>query len=195
MSYDTDTAAIFNIAMGAVGKKQIQQQHRICIDNINLEEIDESEMPKQEENFDEKPSNDNMLDDMYSVVNDGTTFNDGEFTITGDTGEHDYDIQYAQQNLVLVKGHTYKVTFTITSSVERKCKMGFRDPKQEYKGSYSDIPLTANESYTFEKEIVWNENSTKTGEFVLLLGTPEGGEKIGPHTIKISNVSAVKVDK
>ena len=195
MSYDTDTAAIFNIAMGAVGGKQIQQQHRICIDNINLEEIDESEMPKQEENFDEKPSNDNMLDQMYSVVNDGTTFNDGEFTITGDTGKYNYDIQYAQQNLVLVKGHTYKVTYTITSSVDRVYKMGFRDPKQGYKGFYSDIPLTANKPYTFEEKIVWNENSTKTGEFVLLLGTPEGGEKIGPHTIKISDVSAVKVDK
>ena len=185
MSYDTDTAAIFNIAMGAVGGKQIQEQHRICIDNINLEEIDESEMPK----------NVNMLDQMRSVVNDGTTFNDGEFTITGDTGKNNWDIQYAQQNLALVKGHTYKVTYTITSSVDRVYKMGLRDPEQEYKGFYSDIPLTANESYTFEEEIEWTENSTETGEFMLLLGTPEGGEKIGPHTIKISDVSAVKVDK
>ena len=185
MSYDTDTAAIFNIAMGAVGGNQIQQQHRICIDNINLEEIDESEMPK----------NVNMLDQMRSVVNDGTTFNDGEFTITGDTGKNNWDIQYAQQNLALVKGHTYKVTYTITSSVDRVYKMGLRDPEQEYKGFYSDIPLTANESYTFEEEIEWTENSTETGEFMLLLGTPEGGEKIGPHTIKISDVSAVKVDK
>ena len=185
MSYDTDTAAIFNIAMGAVGGKQIQQQHRICIDNINLEEIDESEMPK----------NVNMLDQMRSVVNDGTTFNDGEFEITGDTGKNNWDIQYAQQNLALVKGHTYKVTYTITSSVDRVYKMGLRDPEQEYKGFYSDIPLTANESYTFEEEIEWTENSTETGEFMLLLGTPEGGEKIGPHTIMISDVSAVEVDK
>ena len=195
MSYDTDTAAIFNIAMGAVGSERIQQQHRICIDNINLEEIDESEMPKQEENFNEKPSNDNMLDQMYSVVNDGTTFNDGEFAITGDTGENNWDIQYAQKNLVLVKGHTYKVTYTITSSVDRVYKMGFRDPEQEYKGFYLDISLEANIPYIFEQEIVWNENSTETGEFVLLLGTPEDEEKIGPHTIMISDVSAVKVDK
>ena len=185
MSDDTDTAAIFNIAMGAVGGKQIHQQHRICIDNINLEEIDESEMPK----------NVNMLDQMRSVVNDGTTFNDGEFTITGDTGKNNWDIQYAQQNLALVKGHTYKVTYTITSSVDRVYKMGLRDPEQEYKGFYSDIPLTANKPYTFEEEIEWTENSTETGEFMLLLGTPEGGEKIGPHTIMISDVSAVKVDK
>ena len=141
------------------------------------------------------PKNVNMLDQMRSVVNDGTTFNDGEFTITGDTGKNNWDIQYAQQNLALVKGHTYKVTYTITSSVDRVYKMGLRDPEQEYKGFYSDIPLTANESYTFEEEIEWTENSTETGEFMLLLGTPEGGEKIGPHTIKISDVSAVKVDK
>ena len=81
----------------------------------------------------------------------------------------------------MVKGHTYKVTYTITSSVDRVYKMGFRDPEQEYKGFYLDISLEANIPYIFEQEIVWNENSTETGEFVLLLGTPEGKEKIFPE--------------
>ena len=42
MKEDTDLETIFNIAMGAVGGKQITQQHRICMDDIVLEKIDQA---------------------------------------------------------------------------------------------------------------------------------------------------------
>ena len=42
MKCDTDTGSIFNIAMGKVDK-QITTQHRICIDDISLEKIEEPE--------------------------------------------------------------------------------------------------------------------------------------------------------
>ncbi|MDE6624807.1 MAG: family 16 glycosylhydrolase, partial [Lachnospiraceae bacterium] len=46
MDFDTDEGSIFNIALGG---KKITDQHRVCIDNISLVEIDESEMPKEPE--------------------------------------------------------------------------------------------------------------------------------------------------
>ena len=44
MKEDTDLETIFNIAMGAVGGKQITQQHRICMDDIVLEKIEAPEI-------------------------------------------------------------------------------------------------------------------------------------------------------
>ncbi len=40
MNFDTDPEGVFSISMGAVGGKQIRDQHRILIDNIILEKID-----------------------------------------------------------------------------------------------------------------------------------------------------------
>ncbi|HBA69475.1 MAG TPA: hypothetical protein DCZ40_08985 [Lachnospiraceae bacterium] len=40
MTEDTDLESVLSISMGAVGGVQIKDQHRICIDNINLEKID-----------------------------------------------------------------------------------------------------------------------------------------------------------
>lgn len=48
MKEDTDPETIFNIAMGAVGGKQITQQHRICMDDIVLEKIKAPEIKPEE---------------------------------------------------------------------------------------------------------------------------------------------------
>ena len=48
MTEDTDPNTIFNIAMGAVGGKQIKKQHHICIDDIVLEKIAAPEMKPEE---------------------------------------------------------------------------------------------------------------------------------------------------
>ncbi|MDE6054103.1 MAG: carbohydrate binding domain-containing protein, partial [Lachnospiraceae bacterium] len=40
MNGETDMKSVLSISMGAVDGTQINQKHRICIDNINLERID-----------------------------------------------------------------------------------------------------------------------------------------------------------
>jgi len=51
--------------------------------------------------------------------------------------------------------------------------------------------LKAGETKEYTVAPTWSEQSTETGEFVLLLGTPEGGEQLGAHTITVENISAV----
>ncbi len=40
MKYDTDLDSVLSVSLGAVGGTPISEQHRVCIDNILLEEID-----------------------------------------------------------------------------------------------------------------------------------------------------------
>ena len=56
MPYVTDAGTIFNIALGG---GNITTQHRVCIDDIVLEKIDESDMPTVDEP--QQPVNTNLL--------------------------------------------------------------------------------------------------------------------------------------
>ena len=68
-----DESALFNIAMGAVGEKQITEEHTIIIDNIILEEIPVSE---------EIP----VLEEMQGVRTEGTGTEGTETEGTGTEG-------------------------------------------------------------------------------------------------------------
>ena len=74
-------------------------------------------------------------------------------------------------------------------------KLGFRDPSNSYKGFYDDITLKANETKEYVVNTTWNEETTTTGEFVLLLGTPEGAEALDAHTITVEEISAAEIIK
>ena len=195
MSCDTDMKAILSFTLGAVDGQAIDQKHRICFDNISLEKIDAPEI-------DEPvikpvvPVGENMLTGLWSSIADecnGTQKGtDGTFLFTlENSGTNNWDVQAAQQNLTLIQGNKYEIKFNITSSIDRVVKLGFRDPENGYKGFYDDITLKAGETKEYTVAPTWSEQSTETGEFVLLLGTPEGGEQLGAHTITVENISAV----
>ena len=142
------------------------------------------------------PVGENMLTGLWSSIADecnGTQKEtDGTFLFTlENSGTNNWDVQAAQQNLTLIQGNKYEIKFNITSSIDRVVKLGFRDPENGYKGFYDDITLKAGETKEYTVDPTWSEQSTETGEFVLLLGTPEGGQKLGAHTITVENISAV----
>lgn len=189
MRYDTDLESILSISMGAVGGNRITTQHRICIDNISLEETEEPAAP-------ETPTGVNMLDNLEFVPNSGTAskVEDGVYTInvTEGTGSNNWDIQLHQTGLAVEKDETYILKFTITSDVDRVLKFGFRDPSQSYQGYYDDVTLKAGVPVEYSVEHTWGLDTTDTAEFALLLGTPEGGSDVGAHKLIISGVSATK---
>ena len=195
MSCDTDLKAILSFTLGAVDGQAIDQKHRICLDNISLEKID---APEIDEPVIEPvvPAGENMLTGLWSSIADecnGTQKGtDGTFLFTlENSGTNNWDVQAAQQNLTLIQGNKYEIKFNITSSIDRVVKLGFRDRQNGYKGFYGDITLKAGETKEYTVAPPWSEQSTETGEFVLLLGTPEGGQKLGEHTITVENISAV----
>lgn len=134
MKEDTDPETIFNIAMGAVGGKQITQQHRICMDDIVLEKIEAPEIKPEEigENlltngdFSDGTNgwdiNTNADQMATTVVTDG-----GIVFQVKNPGENDWDVQLNQNGFTLEKGCKYRVKFKVTSTKARTIKLGLMD--------------------------------------------------------------------
>ncbi|HCW54802.1 MAG TPA: endo-1,3(4)-beta-glucanase [Clostridium sp.] len=71
MKKDTDEDAIFTISMGAVNNNQIKEKHKVTIDNVKLEEIDEFSGNVDNENTDEKPEGtENIRNGSLEVVDE-----------------------------------------------------------------------------------------------------------------------------
>ena len=194
MVNDTDEKAILSFTLGAVGGDAIDMQHRICFDNISLDKIDAPVIEPS------KPAGENILTGLWGNIAGGEigtyTAQDGKFDFTlNNSGTNNWDIQVANQQLSLINGKEYEIKFKITSSIDRIFKLGFRDPSNSYKGFYDDITLKANETKEYVVNTTWNEETTTTGEFVLLLGTPEGAEALDAHTITVEEISATEIVK
>lgn len=192
MASETDMKAILSFTLGAVEGKAIDQKHRICFDNISLEKINAPAINPTE------PVGENMLTGLWTNIASSDVGNvvaqDGKFDFTlNNSGTNNWDVQLAQQNLSLIQGKEYEIKFKITSDVDRVFKLGFRDPQNEYKGFYDDIELKAGETKEYTARASWSEASTQTGEFTLLLGTPEGEAALDAHTITVEEISAVMV--
>ena len=164
MTEETDDGTIFNIAMGG---GNITQQHRICIDDIVLEEIDESEL-EPEVRGDNLLKNTTFSDnaqnwDINRWNGDGKematteTVNDGIVFHISDVGTADWNIQLKQGGINLEQGCDYSLAFKVTSTESRTIKVGFMDKNTENWYGGSDVSLEKNR----EKNVVCKFTMTK----------------------------------
>ena len=213
MKYDTDTGSIFNIAMGNVDK-QITTQHRICIDDISLEKIEEPEdvfpdIPAgtnlvQEADFAKgvgkdsawvetiaNGSNDLVADASSAIANGAITY-----TIKN-TGTEDWHVQLKQNDIPLQAGKTYVLSYDVQSSVNRK--MHYAVQKNGENGGdwtaykEADVDLTS-ESQHVKVEFTMPENDKYAVLSFSLgkIGEEEGAQITEEHTVTLSNISLVE---
>ncbi len=132
MNDTSDERARFDVEFGKVDGR-ITQQHTVCIDDIALVEIDESEMP-QEDPIVPAPYGVNLLtnasfennstEGWTCYGNDDTTITVSENSVTFEIGSLVTDatedaVVLEQTGLTLEAGETYKLTFMASSSVNR----------------------------------------------------------------------------
>lgn len=214
MKFDTDEGSIFNIAMGGSEDTSITTSHRICIDNISLEEkVKAPEVPEvpagdnlvQNGNFanDGKPWELNIHEDGGKGATGSAEVVDGKavFNITN-VGTDEWHVQLKQSGITLEKGSKYKVKFTIQSTEARWVKFALQNQKDVwYCGA--DIELQAKTPLVFENEEPYEitEDTDENISFVISMGQifnwsteGKGDKKLSvPSTIEISDVSLVKV--
>ncbi len=129
----TDPGAIFNVAMGAVGGQRITEQHRICVDDITLEE---TEAPANV--IEPKLYNEELITNgSFANGSDGWTMYVAEpaaGTIGVDNGKvvaaltsagsNEWDARLVQGfDLQIEQNQKYILTFKASSSVARKIKV------------------------------------------------------------------------
>lgn len=165
MPYDTDDGTIFNIALGG---GSITTQHRVCIDDIVLEKIDESQMPAVEEP--QQPVNTNLLTNGdFAKGNEGWSAEKGagveaawsfaeqnaKVSITSlGTNTDAHGVKLMQSGLTLVKGKTYTITANITVDKARAIEFSSMD------SSYANWYVVDENN-----KVVFNEAGTKKVTF------------------------------
>lgn len=198
MKNPTDLKAILSISMGAVGGSQISKQHRICIDNINLEKID---APKVEE----QPVGENILKNPdFSAGSEGwesavtapgeaeVVFEEGKavYNITN-VGTADWNVQLKQNGITLEQGSTYKVIFKAHSTAARTIKLAMLTASYDWYGG-SDIDLNADETKDVEIVIKVDKDTDTNMTMVVSMGVIEGKETPA-SVISLSDFSLVKL--
>ena len=201
MTEDTDPDTIFNIAMGAVGGKQIKVQHRICIDDIVLEKINTPEMKPEEagknllKNGDFSNKTDNW--DIWGITAPGkATTNIADHAIVyhiSNVGTEDWNVQLKQRGLTLEKGCKYRVTFKATSTKARTIKLAIMSTSYAWYGG-ADIQLPANDKKDVVCEFTMSKETDSNADFVISMGKING-EDTPASDITLSDFSLVKVDE
>ena len=113
MEKPTDLKSVLSISMGAVNGVQIKEQHRICIDDIVLEEISESELPKPpvvEAGSNILPTIGDVWKNSGNITGEYAT----EYTISS-AGKEEWDVQLSTANLNLGVG-TYHISFDVEAN-------------------------------------------------------------------------------
>lgn len=204
MTEETDEGSIFNIAMGAVGSVAITSQHRICIDNVCLEKIDQPEIPSEPfgvnllKNADFSKGMENWTEtianweggpgaDAVSTITDGRI----SYNIT-DPGTEDWNVQLKQSGLNLEAGCEYKVSFKASSTVARTMKVAVMSKQYDWYGG-ADIDLPQGSERNVECTFTMNGGDAEA-DIVFSMGKIEGVETPA-SVIILSGFSVVKVDK
>lgn len=199
MKEDTDDGTIFNIAMGAVGGKQITTQHRICIDDIVLEKIEAPEIKPEVagKNLLKNPdfSKDTENWDIYAISSPASAKAEvigGAVTydITN-VGDADWNVQLKQAGLTLEKGCKYRMKFKAVSTAARTIKVAFLTDSYDWYGG-TDIILPENDNKEVEFEFEVSKDTCNGITFVVSMGKIEGVETPASK-IELSNFSLVKV--
>lgn len=176
MKEASDDGTIFNIAMGAVGGKQIKEQHRICIDDIVLEKIDAPEVKpeeagknliangdfaKQTESWGINTGNDTKA--TTELVDGGIKFN------VKNVGTRDWDIQLKQSGIKLEKGCKYRLNCKLTSTEARTIKLALMSTGYKWYGG-ADVALDKDTEYNLEYEFTMNEENDSATDLVVSMG-------------------------
>lgn len=181
MPEETDDGTIFNIAMGG---GNITQQHRICIDDIVLEEIDESEL-EPEVRGDNLLKNTTFSDNAQNWnINrwngDGEematteTVNDGIVFHISDVGTADWNIQLKQGEINLEQDCDYRLAFKVTSTESRTIKVGFMDKNTENWYGGSDVSLEKNKAKNVVCKFTMTKDTDAESLMLISMGKIEG---------------------
>ena len=181
MTEETDDGTIFNIAMGG---GNITQQHSICIDDIVLEEIDESEL-EPEVRGDNLLKNTTFSDnaqnwDINRWNGDGKematteTVNDGIVFHISDVGTADWNIQLKQGGINLEQGCDYRLAFKVTSTESRTIKVGFMDKNTENWYGGSDVSLEKNKAKNVVCKFTMTQDTDAECLMLISMGKIEG---------------------
>lgn len=203
MTEPTDDGVILSISMGAFGEP-ITTKHFVRIDNIVLEEVDESELPK-EDPIEPKPNGVNLIQNgNFANGGEGWTNSSAENAaevsfadekavyIVKNVGENDWDVQLKQDNLTLEKGEKYKLSLKMKSTAARTVKVGLLDPVHNYAWyGGADVQLTADQEYVLDQDINITEASSDTITFQISMGKI-ANEETPLSTIEIADVSLIK---
>ena len=199
MKEDTDLETIFNIAMGAVGGKQITQEHRICMDAIVLENIEAPEIKPEETgknlltngDFSDGTNgwgiNTNADQTATTVVTDG-----GIVFQVKNPGENDWDVQLNQHGFTLEKGCKYRVKFKVTSTKARTIKLGLMDNNcQKWYGG-EDISLGEAEEKEVSYEFTMQQDTDNDSKMFISMGKISD-ENTPASDITLTNFSLEKI--
>ncbi len=185
MTAASDSKAQLSICLGAVGGKAINEQHRVCIDDVTLDVISEKEAQKYLEKG--PKTQDTMIKDgtfvkgmeMWSEWHDANEAdaqyevadNEIHFTVNK-TGSEDWKIQLKQDNIKLEKDHYYKLVFSGKSDLERKVRATVQGGESRgythYTGEYF---VTLGKDYqTYEHVFKMNEATDDKTSFQICMG-------------------------
>lgn len=181
MTEETDDGTIFNIAMGG---GNITQQHRICIDDIVLEEIDESELEPEvrgdnllkNTTFSDNAKNwdINRWNSDRKEMATTETVNDGIVFHISDVGTADWNIQLKQGGINLEQGCDYRLAFKVTSTESRTIKVGFMDKNTENWYGGSDVSLEKNKAKNVVCKFTMTQDTDAESLMLISMGKIEG---------------------
>lgn len=181
MTEETDDGTIFNIAMGG---GNITQQHSICIDDIVLEEIDESELEPEvrgdnllkNTTFSDNAKNwdINRWNSDRKEMATTETVNDGIVFHISDVGTADWNIQLKQGGINLEQGCDYRLAFKVTSTESRTIKVGFMDKNTENWYGGSDVSLEKNKAKNVVCKFTMTQDTDAECLMLISMGKIEG---------------------
>lgn len=207
MKEASDDGTIFNIAMGAVDKKQITTQHRICIDDIVLEKIEAPEI-KPEVAGKNLIANGDFANQTESWgINTGNDTNATTELVDGgikfkvkDVGTRDWDIQLKQSGIKLEKGCKYRLNCKLTSTEARTIKLALMSTSCNWYGG-ADVALEKGNECNFEYEFTMNEENDSATDLVVSMGQIYEDEKYTkpvntpPSDITLKEFSLTKISE
>ena len=203
MKGETDLKAVLSISMGALEGIEINEKHRVCIDNINLEKVDAPEVPvipegenmlkngdfsKGEENWTKAitaPGVANVIFGSNKVIYEVTN-----------VGTDDWNVQLKQAGITLEKGCKYKITFKAKSTAARTIKLAMLSDAYAWYGG-NDIVLENNVEKPVEIEFIMNEETDSNTTMVVSMGQIKDGSGASlstpVSTITLSEFTLTKV--
>ena len=205
MKKDTDEHSIFTISMGAVKGNQITDKHKVTIDNVKLEEIDGFSGDIDNGNTDEKPEGTEYIrNGSFDGMGDWEVFADQSVKAgvissndknsanieIGNTGNADWHIQLKQNDIKLVQGKKYRLSFNAKSSVNRKIKYALQGDESKNWEQYIDkdtVIELGNEFDKYSVEFEMSKDTNNNAMFTISMGAID--EQItDKHIITIDNV-------
>lgn len=204
MTEGTDEGSIFNIALGG---KDIKDQHRVCIDNIVLEKINESEMPKEPEGTQTeyapgvaKVEGNLLAGKTWSPNNDdGIDFTTDETSCTCALkcyGANQYWPALEMKGINLENGKRYQLSMTINSTKNRKVNVVLQTGAPDYTnyGVEAVAELTANTGYEFSQTFTVDKATVTDGAIGLAIQLGKFGEDTcSNESVTFSNVTLKEV--